>query len=219
SDYTILNQLQCLLLSPLGDDHCETTLTPESASNWHDYVFDVEIRAAIPIKSKVDDAFIAIKKHIYRNFWARNVFLCDLMSGNQKKAVEDGQEHFVVSISAIAENGEVYQMPRPATTTLPYHSSILFSDWLFEADSIEDSQKKIKEMLDIDVSIEHVDDGWERSLESAELDQVRAPGVVPDHLPLITSIHEKASNRRFYIIIFVSIIMGIISWIMYKMMA
>lgn len=47
----------------------------------------------------------------------------------------------------------VHQMPRPATTVLYTHPAILLSDYLFEADTVEDAQKNFDELLGLKTSI------------------------------------------------------------------
>ncbi|CAJ0942015.1 unnamed protein product, partial [Mesorhabditis belari] len=191
-----------LLTESEGSDDSTTTLQQESTTNWHDFVFDIEIRAAVPVKSKVEFAVLATKQHIIRNMCSRAVLHYESMEVTEDRGTGGSQI--------------IHQMPRPATTTLPYHSSILFSDFLFEADTIEDGQKNMKELLEIEASIEHVDDGWERALEVGEMEQVRAPGVVPDHLPLIISLQEKQSRFWFYVMIIVSVLVLLISIILYQ---
>lgn len=47
----------------------------------------------------------------------------------------------------------VHQMPRPATTVLHTHPAILLSDYLFEADTIEDAQKNFDELIGLKTSL------------------------------------------------------------------
>lgn len=186
-----------------ADDNKENTVTPDTTSNWYDLVFDFEVRAAVPVKSKMEVVIAAVKQHIVRNLSARAVL--------HYESIE------VVEDTSAPSSQAVHQMPRPATTTLPNHSAILFSDFLFEADSIEDAQKNINEILELKSCIEHVDDGWERALEVEEMEAVRTPGVVPDHAPLITSyVPVETSNST--IIIALSAIVAIVAIIMYQVM-
>lgn len=130
------------------------------ATNLHEVSFDIEIRAAVPTKSNVASTVAAVKQHLIRNLTARAELQYESMD-----VVEE------VSASPCS----VHQMPRPATTVLYTHPAILLSDYLFEADTVEDAQKNFDELLGLKTSIEHIDEGWERSLEIEEMETVRAP--------------------------------------------
>lgn len=74
-----LNPL-CMFFSVLFDyetnrqkvlDNRELGAIDDIASNMHEVLFDIEVRAAVPIRSTVKDAIRAIKHHLVRNLFAR----------------------------------------------------------------------------------------------------------------------------------------------------
>ncbi|KIH66523.1 hypothetical protein ANCDUO_03152 [Ancylostoma duodenale] len=160
----------------------ENICEPQVATNLHEVSFDIEIRAAVPSRSKVGAVVAAVKHHLLRNLTARAELQYESMD-----IVEEGS----------AAPCSVHQMPRPATTVLHTHPAILLSDYLFEADTIEDAQKNFDELIGLKTSLvclssieklhtakghtravcedEHIDEGWERSLEINEMEAVRAP--------------------------------------------
>uniref|UniRef100_A0A0K0DM85 Uncharacterized protein n=1 Tax=Angiostrongylus cantonensis TaxID=6313 RepID=A0A0K0DM85_ANGCA len=95
------------------------------------------IRAAVPVKSKVSFAVAAVKQHLIRSLTAR---------------AELQYESMDVVEEAAAGPCSVHQMPRPATTVLDTHPAILFSDYLFEADTVEDAQSNFDELLGLKVN-------------------------------------------------------------------
>ncbi|CAJ0576300.1 unnamed protein product, partial [Mesorhabditis spiculigera] len=194
-----------LMVQSECDIDAASTIESETANNWHDFVFDVEVRAAVPVKSKVKDAVAAVKLHVIRNFSARGALVADLMDVTEEKTVPTTQI--------------IHQMPRPATTFLPSQPAIIFSDFLFEAEGPEDARENFKDTLGLDVNLENVDDGWERSLAIDEMEVVRAKEVVPDHAPLITTSPENPSQRLPYLIVAMSMMMVLVSWILYRTLA
>ncbi|KAL6726710.1 hypothetical protein Aduo_008652 [Ancylostoma duodenale] len=138
----------------------ENICEPQVATNLHEVSFDIEIRAAVPSRSKVGAVVAAVKHHLLRNLTARAELQYESMD-----IVEEGS----------AAPCSVHQMPRPATTVLHTHPAILLSDYLFEADTIEDAQKNFDELIGLKTILEHIDEGWERSLEINEMEAVRAP--------------------------------------------
>ncbi|VDL71701.1 unnamed protein product [Nippostrongylus brasiliensis] len=144
-------------------DSCENKeniCEAKHATNLHEVSFDIEIRAAVPVRSNVGSAVAAVKQHLIRNLTARAELQYESMD-----VVEEGS----------AAPCSVHQMPRPATTVLYTHPAILLSDYLFEADTVEDAQKNFDELMGLKTSTEHIDEGWERSLEIEEMETVRAP--------------------------------------------
>ncbi|CAL2037236.1 unnamed protein product [Caenorhabditis brenneri] len=149
-----------LFLNPLYNR--EPGATDEIAYNMHEVLFDIEVRAAVPIRSTVKDAIRAIKHHLVRNLFARVELHYESME--------------VVEEEKSPKTGiTVHQLPRPATTVLYTHPAILINDFLFEADNVEDAQKNFDDMMDLQTSIEHVDEGWERALTPEEMEAVRTP--------------------------------------------
>ncbi|CCD70712.1 Odorant response abnormal protein 4 [Caenorhabditis elegans] len=149
-----------LFLNPLYNR--ELGAIDDIASNMHEVLFDIEVRAAVPIRSTVKDAIRAIKHHLVRNLFARVELHYESME--------------VVEEERSPKTGiTVHQLPRPATTVLYTHPAILINDFLFEADNVEDAQKNFDDMMDLQTSIEHVDEGWERALTPEEMEAVRTP--------------------------------------------
>uniref|UniRef100_A0A8R1ERL6 Uncharacterized protein n=1 Tax=Caenorhabditis japonica TaxID=281687 RepID=A0A8R1ERL6_CAEJA len=112
----------------------------EISSNVHELLLDIEIRAAVPIRSTVNDAIRAIKHHLVRNLFSR----VELHYESMEVVEEDKSSKLGVV---------VHQMPRPATTVLYSHPAILLNDFLFEADNVEDAQKNFDDMMDLQTSI------------------------------------------------------------------
>ncbi|CAI5446486.1 unnamed protein product [Caenorhabditis angaria] len=149
-----------LFLDPLYNR--ESGASDHITSNMHELMFDIEIRAAVPLRSTVKDAKRALKHHLIRNLFSRAELHYESM-----EIVEDSK--------AIVDSCQVHQLPRPATTVLHSHPAILLNEFLFEADNVEDAQKNFDDMMDLQTSIEHVDEGWERALTPEEMDSVRTP--------------------------------------------
>ncbi|VDK44820.1 unnamed protein product, partial [Cylicostephanus goldi] len=101
-------------------------------------MFLLQIRAAVPSRSKVEAVVDAVKHHLLRSLTARAELQYESMD-----IVEEGS----------AAPCSVHQMPRPATTVLPNHPAILLSDYLFEADTTEDAQKNFDELLGLKTSV------------------------------------------------------------------
>ncbi|CAJ0569405.1 unnamed protein product, partial [Mesorhabditis spiculigera] len=58
-----------LMVQSECDIDAASTIESETANNWHDFVFDVEVK----------DAVAAVKLHVIRNFSAREALVADLM--------------------------------------------------------------------------------------------------------------------------------------------
>ncbi|CAP34494.2 Protein CBR-ODR-4 [Caenorhabditis briggsae] len=144
-----------LFLNPL--DNREAGATDDIASNMHEVLFDIEVRAAVPIRSTVKDAIRAIKHHLVRNVTPLRVH----GSGRGRK-ITKGWDHS----SSTSKTSNHCSLYTPA---------ILINDFLFEADNVEDAQKNFDDMMDLQTSIEHVDEGWERALTPEEMESVRTP--------------------------------------------
>ena len=52
-------------------DQRENSGVPFQATNLHEILFDMEIRAAVPSRSKVEAAMLAVKHHLIRTLTAR----------------------------------------------------------------------------------------------------------------------------------------------------
>ncbi|VDO46822.1 unnamed protein product [Haemonchus placei] len=162
----------------------------------------IQIRAAVPAKSNVGSAITAVKHHLIRSLTARAELQYESMD-----VVEEGS----------AAPCSVHQMPRPATTILYTHPAILLSDYLFEADTVEDAQKNFDELLGLKTSIEHIDEGWERSLEIEEMETIRAP---LDDTPIANLRSKEDDNTHiFSLLIALSVIVGVVSIVVYFVMA
>ncbi|XGW13604.1 hypothetical protein V3C99_000157 [Haemonchus contortus] len=180
----------------------ENSCEPQVATNLHEVSFDIEIRAAVPAKSNVGSAIAAVKHHLIRSLTARAELQYESMD-----VVEEGS----------AAPCSVHQMPRPATTILHTHPAILLSDYLFEADTVEDAQKNFDELLGLKTSIEHIDEGWERSLEIEEMETIRAP---LDDTPIANLRSKEDDNTHiFSLLIALSVIVGVVSIVVYFVMA
>lgn len=182
-------------------DACENKgniCEPQSATNLHEVSFDIEIRAAVPLKSKVSFAVAAVKQHLIRSLTAR---------------AELQYESMDVVEEAAAGPCSVHQMPRPATTVLDTHPAILFSDYLFEADTVEDAQSNFDELLGLKVNKEHIDEGWERCLEIDEMEVVPAP---LDDTPIVNLKPKDGDiDSIFPLLIALSVIIAVVSIIVY----
>ncbi|VDM55924.1 unnamed protein product [Angiostrongylus costaricensis] len=186
-------------------DACENkgnTCEPQSATNLHEVSFDIEIRAAVPLKSKVSFAVAAVKQHLIRSLTAR---------------AELQYESMDVVEEAAAGPCSVHQMPRPATTVLDTHPAILFSDYLFEADTVEDAQSNFDELLGLKANKEHIDEGWERCLEINEMEVVRAP---LDDTPTVNLKPKDGDiGSILSLLIALSVIIAVVSIVVYFVIA
>ncbi|CAD6188468.1 unnamed protein product [Caenorhabditis auriculariae] len=171
----------------------------QRATNLHEILFDIEIRASVPVRATVREAKKAMKHHLIRNLCSRAELQYESM-----EIVEECPTPCVV-----------HQLPRPATTVLPTQSAILLSDFLFEADTIEDAQKNFEDMMDIQTSIEHVDEGWERALTEEEMASIRTP---LDVSIAEYEIGESYCNLRNTLII-AAIAVALLSFIIYVIVA
>ncbi|KAK6037926.1 hypothetical protein COOONC_24570 [Cooperia oncophora] len=179
----------------------ENTCEALIATNLHEVSFDIEIRAAVPAKSNVGSAVTAVKHHLIRNLTAR---------------AELQYESMDVIEEVSAAPCSVHQMPRPATTVLHTHPAILLSDYLFEADTVEDAQKNFDELLGLKTSIEHIDEGWERSLEIEEMETVRAP---LDDTPIANyRSKEDDVGSIFTLLIALAVIVAVVGVVVYFVM-
>ncbi|EYB81934.1 hypothetical protein Y032_0371g136 [Ancylostoma ceylanicum] len=176
----------------------ENICEPQIATNLHEVSFDIEIRAAVPSRSKVGAVVAAVKHHLLRNLTARAELQYESMD-----IVEEGS----------AAPCSVHQMPRPATTVLHTHPAILLSDYLFEADTIEDAQKNFDELIGLKTSLEHIDEGWERSLEINEMEAVRAP---LDDTPIVNfKSKDDDIGSICTLLIALSVIMAVVGVVVY----
>ncbi|VDM80419.1 unnamed protein product [Strongylus vulgaris] len=98
----------------------------------------MQIRAAVPSRSKIKSVVDAVEHHLLRSLTARAELQYESMD-----VVEEGS----------AAPCSVHQMPRPATTVLSTHPAILLSDYLFEADTIEDARKNFDELLGLKTNL------------------------------------------------------------------
>ncbi|CAI2347747.1 unnamed protein product [Caenorhabditis sp. 36 PRJEB53466] len=172
--------------------------------NMHEMLFDIEVRAAVPIRSTVKDAIRAIKQHLVRNLFARIELHYESMD--------------VVEEPKSAKNGiTVHQLPRPATTVLYTHPAILLNDFLFEADNVEDAQQNFDDMMDLQTSIEHVDEGWERALTPEEMEHMRTP--IEDVHFFDGEIANDSWCSTKTLLITIAIIIGILASIIYLTVA
>ncbi|KAJ1369374.1 Odr-4p [Parelaphostrongylus tenuis] len=176
----------------------ENTCEPQSATNLHEVSFDIEIRAAIPVKSKVGFAVAAVKQHLVRSLTARAELQYESMD-----VVED----------AATSLCSVHQMPRSATTMLNTHPAIVFSDYLFEADTAEDAQNNFNELLGLKADKEHIDECWERCLEIDEMEVVRAP---LDDTPIVNLKPKDGDiTSTWSLLIALSVIIAVVSIVVY----
>ncbi|KJH50736.1 signal peptide protein, YSIRK family [Dictyocaulus viviparus] len=191
-----------------ASDSIENVCESQNATNLHEISFDIEIRAAIPAKSKVGVAVAAVKHHLVRSLTAR---------------AELQYESMDVVEEAIAAPCSVHQMPRSATTVLHSHPAILFTDYLFESDTVEDAQKNFDELLGLKVnkgkllgtqlnrqfsSRDYIDDGWERCLELNEMEMVRAP---LDDTPVVNFKRKSSIGSTCSLLAALSVIIAIVS--------
>ncbi|CAB3401855.1 unnamed protein product [Caenorhabditis bovis] len=186
-----------LFLNPLYNRSNQAT--EEVASNLHEVMFDIELRAAVPIRTNVKDAKRALKHHLIRNLCSRAELHYESME--------------VVEEVNPSSSPSVHQLPRPCTTVLYSQPSILLNDFLFEADSVEDAQKNFDDMMDLQTSIEHVDDGWERALTPEEMDAIRQPIEDLKYVEYDPSADTCCTTRT--LLITIAIIIGLIASIIY----
>ncbi|PAV87977.1 hypothetical protein WR25_20253 [Diploscapter pachys] len=179
---------------------------PFQATNLHEILFDLEIRAAVPSRSKVEAAMLAVKHHLIRTLAAR----AELHYESMEIVEEPG--------GARPTHCSVHQLPRPATTVLYGQSSILISDYLFEADTVEDAQRNIDEMLEMPVNIEHVDEGWERALEPQEMEMIRAP--IEDQPLIFDDSSDKAGSWMYtsFLLIALAVLVAFVGIFLYYAM-
>ncbi|CAI4222285.1 unnamed protein product [Auanema sp. JU1783] len=185
-----------LFIDPCYDkkNACEA----EKATNLLEITFDIEIRGAIPLRSNVEAVKTAAKHHLIRSLMSRAELQFESME--------------VVEESSNNQECSVHQLPRPATTLLPCNGSVLISDYLFEADTVEDAQKNFEELLELKTNIEHVDDGWERALLPEEMASVKSP---LDGSPVVSYkvSEDDISAGPFFIVL--AVIVAIIAIIVY----
>ncbi|CAJ0569406.1 unnamed protein product, partial [Mesorhabditis spiculigera] len=110
-------------------------------------------------------------------------------------------------------------MPRPATTFSALAAGHHIQRLLFEAEGPEAARENFKDTSGWTsiwkMSMTDGNDRW----PSMKWRVVRAREVVPDHAPLITTSPENPSQRLPYLIVAMSMMMVLVSWILYRTLA
>lgn len=115
-------------------------------------------RVCLPNKATVGEAIKCIKTDILRSVYAR------IELHSEGMLVVEGEE-----LEPIA----LHQLPRrvfaPLTSSLVDSSPLMVCDYLFEGDGGDDSVQSLKEVLDIDVELESIEDGFESVVDEQNL--------------------------------------------------
>lgn len=177
-------------------------------------------RIGLPSKSTVGEALKCIKIDILRSIYAR------IELHNEGMLVTEGEEMDPIAL---------HQLPRRvfAPLTSDSSSSLMVCDYLFEGDCGEDSVQSLKDVLDVDVSLDRIEDGFEMVVDDANLANLNfslTPIVaaaspttttssnVNDFANVVNKIESEKQARLLkwpLILTLLSFLVGLVSYVLY----